>query len=111
MKKNLDALLSGLQHLAKSPPDFFLWVFLKNKVYTSKPHDTGDLMSRITAVIREVLVDLCQKVCRSVAFRLRECKDNEGAQVFYLLCRLYKLINVLYLALIITFVSLIIFDK
>jgi hypothetical protein len=62
--------------------DFFLWAFLKNKVYASKPHYTGDLMSRITAAIREVPVDLCQKVCKSVASRLREYKDNEVLKYF-----------------------------
>ena len=61
-----------------TPPDFFLWGFVKDKVYSRSPQTLKQLRTFIEEAITSVSVDLCQKVCRSVPHRLRLCMECEG---------------------------------
>jgi hypothetical protein len=63
-----------------TPPDFFLWGLLKDRVYSSKPRTIEDLKAAIRREIRAIPLDLCQKVCRSVPSRLEKCMDLGGMQ-------------------------------
>ncbi|RCN50166.1 transposase [Ancylostoma caninum] len=63
-----------------TPPDFFLWGFVKNLVYAEKCHSVSLLKIRIRQAFAEVNVELCQKVCQSVPVRLKKCIDVHGAQ-------------------------------
>ncbi len=64
-----------------TPPDFFLWAYLKDKVYATKPRSIQDLKDRIRNEMEAIPVDLCQKVCHSVKDRLRQCIEKEGGQI------------------------------
>jgi transposase len=63
-----------------TPPDFFLWGVLKDRVYANRPKTIPDLKREIESAIRGVPQDLCAKVCRSVPSRLQRCLKLEGAQ-------------------------------
>ena len=54
-----------------SPMDFFLQGVLKNMVYKEKPRTIPDKIATIN-------MELCQKVCRSVAARLVSCIEHNG---------------------------------
>ena len=62
-----------------TPPDFFLWGYLKNIVYKDKPSTLIELSSRIEQACAQLQPSICEKVCRSVADRLKLCKTAEGA--------------------------------
>ena len=61
-----------------TPPDFFLWGFVKDKVYSRNPQTLQQLRIFVEEAITLVSVDLCQKVCRSVPHRLRLCIGCDG---------------------------------
>jgi hypothetical protein len=63
-----------------TPPDFFLWGVLKDRVYARKPRTIEQLKNAIIEEIAAVPVELCQKVCRSVYSRTAKCIDLNGAQ-------------------------------
>jgi hypothetical protein len=63
-----------------TPPDFFLWGVLKERVYQLKARTIADLKAAIVNEIRNVPLELCQKVCRSVPSRLQKCMALEGLQ-------------------------------
>jgi len=63
-----------------TPPDFFLWGYLKDKVYSRKPRTIEELKSSIECEIRGIPLNLCKKVCRSVPHRLQKCMSMEGLQ-------------------------------
>lgn len=63
-----------------TPPDFFLWGILKDRVYASRPRTIDELKDKIRAEIAAVPVELCEKVCRSVPERLRRCIEVNGEQ-------------------------------
>ena len=53
-----------------SPMDFFLWGVLEDMVYKEKPRTIPEIRRVIADKIATIDVELCQKVCRSVAARL-----------------------------------------
>jgi transposase len=61
-----------------TPPDFFLWGLLKDKVYSRNPRTIPQLKIAITEEIHSIEVELCEKVCRSVRNRMRLCVDKDG---------------------------------
>lgn len=63
-----------------TPPDFFLWGVLKDRVYARKPGTIDELKNAISVEINNVPVELCAKVCRSVPNRLQKCIELEGLQ-------------------------------
>lgn len=64
-----------------TPPDFFLWGYLKTKVYESNHSTPCALRAAIEAAVADIDVELCKKVVESVPERLRECKTLHGEQV------------------------------
>ena len=46
-----------------TPLDCFLWGFVKAHVYTAKPASTGILEDNIEAFIREIPVEMLERVC------------------------------------------------
>ena len=63
-----------------SPPDFFLWGYLKDIVYRDRPATIQQLRDRITQACAEIPVEVCQKACRSVLERFKACRDAGGKQ-------------------------------
>lgn len=67
-----------------TPADFFLWGFLKDRVYSRQPETLAQLRQFIQEEAEAITVETCQTVCRSVQSRCRECIANEGHQFEYL---------------------------
>jgi hypothetical protein len=65
-----------------TPPDFFLWGHLKNKVFSSPPATLESLKSKIRTEMREISSEICQVVCRSVKGRLERCIAAQGSHVY-----------------------------
>jgi hypothetical protein len=64
-----------------TPPDFFLWGVLKDKVYVHKPQCLEELRQHIISAFAEISDELCARVCRSVPSRLCECIDANGGHL------------------------------
>jgi hypothetical protein len=67
---------------ARSPDlnacDFFLWGYLKSKVYEKKPRITVDLKQNIRDEVAAISPTMLQRVMQNFQKRLRECVDNKG---------------------------------
>ncbi|XP_030848369.1 uncharacterized protein LOC115926899 [Strongylocentrotus purpuratus] len=66
-----------------TPCDFFLWGYLKSKVFTSPPRDLGDLRRRIFAEV-ESLRQQPRVTCdamRAMASRAELCVERNGGHV------------------------------
>jgi hypothetical protein len=65
---------------ARSPDlnacDFFLWGYLKSKVYEKKPRTTEDLKQNIREEVAAIPPTMLQRVLQNIQKRLRECVDN-----------------------------------
>lgn len=59
-------------------PDYFLWGFLKSKVYCNKPRTTMQLKENIQNEIRAIDAGLLQRVMMSFQHRLQECVECHG---------------------------------
>lgn len=64
-----------------TPCDFFLWGFLKSKVYTTKPANIGDLKQRICNSFNEVTEEMRQKTMLEFKERLQRVVANNGGNV------------------------------
>ncbi|KYN17065.1 hypothetical protein ALC57_10664 [Trachymyrmex cornetzi] len=73
---------------ARSPDlnslDYFLWGYLKGKIYNTKPRNLNDLRQRIINEFRTISCEFCRN---AVSFynRLSHCQTAEGRQFEYLL--------------------------
>lgn len=67
---------------ARSPDlsvcDFFLWGFLKSRVYTNKPRTLDELKEAISLEIANLTPEMLSKVFDSFGARLEECLIKEG---------------------------------
>ena len=96
VRKWLDANFPGrwigrrgaIEWLARSPDltpaDFFLWGYLKDIVYKSKPRTLSDLKQSIISAFSSLDSALCKKVCESVPERFQKCIDADGHQFEHL---------------------------
>lgn len=64
-----------------TPLDFFLWGYVKSKVYRSNPQNIQHLKDNIEEVINEIGPDLCVKVINSFEKRLRSCEKSLGGHL------------------------------
>ena len=64
-----------------TPCDYFLWGFLKSKVYTTKPESVDDLKQRISNAFNEVTVEMRQKTMLEFKERLQRVIENNGDHV------------------------------
>ena len=53
-----------------TPVDFFLWGFLKSRVYANKPQTVNDLKNNIQVAIREITPATCRKSLKISIFKL-----------------------------------------
>ena len=60
--------------------DLFLSGVLKDMVYKEKPRTIPDICRVIADKIATINIELCQKVCHSVAARLISCIEHNGKQ-------------------------------
>ena len=62
-----------------NPPDFYLWGYLKNRVYANNPQSIPDLKAAITAAIRAIPREECGRVIENFARRIQVCLQRRGA--------------------------------
>lgn len=58
--------------------DFFLWGYLKSKIYENKPRDLEELKAEIQRHSAAIPVTMLRKVYDNFVLRLRECIENRG---------------------------------
>lgn len=61
-----------------APCDFFLWGFLKSRVYVNRPRTLEDLKANIRAEIDNIPVDMLERVMTNARNRLIQCIDDGG---------------------------------
>ncbi|GBM78293.1 hypothetical protein AVEN_46994-1 [Araneus ventricosus] len=57
-----------------SPCDYFLWGYLKSKVYKNRPRTTEELR----AAVRQEIAAMTRRVMKNFWVRLQKCIDNKG---------------------------------
>lgn len=65
-----------------SPLDFFLWGWMKNRVYSPpRPRNLAELRAKIRIVYEELSMDTIQNCIDNVTKRLEACKDANGGHL------------------------------
>ena len=65
-----------------TPCDFFLWGFLKSKVYGTRPRDMEELRERLISDFDEVTAEMCVlNTMQEYRDRLARVVENEGHHV------------------------------
>ncbi|CAF3819549.1 unnamed protein product [Rotaria sp. Silwood1] len=69
-----------------TPCDFSLWGIMKDRVYAQSPRDVNHLKSLIKQEFTSLNnnIELCQRICQSVAARCQMCINAEGKQFEHL---------------------------
>ena len=62
------------------PLDFFLWGYLKYKVYALKPTTIAELRATTERECMQIPTELLHDVCYSITSRYRRCLDQNGHQ-------------------------------
>ena len=74
--------LSGPRtHLTLTPPDFYLWGYLKDHVYENNPQTIVDLKAAITTRIREIPGAEYVRVVDNFSRRIQECLRQRGGHL------------------------------
>jgi hypothetical protein len=64
-----------------TPCDFFLWGFVKSRVYANKPQTIPELKVEIRRVIGEIEPQLCRNVIKSFVKRARVRQQSHGGHL------------------------------
>ena len=64
-----------------TPLDFFLWGFLKEKVFTNRPATLVELESNIAHEIAKISPSLCEKVIENYVFRTHCVQKSRGGHL------------------------------
>ena len=64
-----------------TPPDYFLWGYLKERVYINKPQTIQQLKDKISAEIRGLQPELKITVMANAIERERLCKAGNGGHL------------------------------
>lgn len=64
-----------------TPLDFFLWGYLKSKVYVNRPNNIDDLKERIRQEIRLISPEVIENVQRETLYRIQKCLEVNGQQI------------------------------
>jgi hypothetical protein len=64
-----------------SPCDYFLWGYLKHKVYENRPHTLNELRDSIRTTVLQIPVDMLRKAMDSLRRRAEDCLQNNGAHL------------------------------
>ena len=68
-----------------SPLDFFLWGFLKGRIYRVQPQTLTELKDSISEVLGTITPELCQQVIANMRRRLQLCDQLGGRHFEHLL--------------------------
>ena len=61
-----------------TPADFFLWGYLKSKVYVTNPSNLQELKDNITHQIVRISPDTLRKVMQNTVKRAQSCRSISG---------------------------------
>ena len=64
-----------------TPLDFFVWGYIKSKIYGIRISDTSELKVRIREAVDSITTTMLENVSMSVENRFQCCIDRNGAQV------------------------------
>jgi hypothetical protein len=64
--------------LTLTPPDYFLWGYLKGRVCQNKPQTIDALKANITEEIQAVTADVLARTFQNMARRVQSCMDANG---------------------------------
>ena len=64
-----------------TPLDFFLWGFLKGKVYANNPQTIPELKEEIGRTIKEISPQMCQNVIQKFDKRFNVCKHGRSGHL------------------------------
>ena len=64
-----------------NPPDFYMWGYLKDRVYGNNPQTNPDLKAAITAAIRAIPREECRRVIENFVRRIQMCLQRRGAHL------------------------------
>jgi hypothetical protein len=62
--------------------DFFLWVFVKSRVYATKPKTLSELKAEIRCVNGEIEPQLCVNVIENFVEKARWCQQSRGGHLW-----------------------------
>lgn len=68
-----------------TPLDFFLWGYLKSKVYIDRPQNLEDLKHRIRLEIRNITPEMIHNVQEECCRRFNYCQEAQGWQFEHLI--------------------------
>jgi hypothetical protein len=68
-----------------TPPDYFLWGYLKQVVYSNRPQTIKDLKQNTEVVISNISQETLKKVVRNVVTRVNTCYAENGGHFQHLL--------------------------
>lgn len=63
------------------PLDFFLWGYIKDKVYSSVPDNLNDLKDKISEACASVSPQMLRNVMSGIATRVRLCLARNGRHI------------------------------
>lgn len=67
-----------------TPLDFFLWGYLKSKVYFNRPNNLEELQDRIRAEVEQISPEIFERSVHSVYTRIGQCQMVGGGQIEHL---------------------------
>ena len=67
------------------PPDYFLWGYLKGRVYQNKPRTVDALKANITEEIQAVTADVLARTFQNMARRVQSCLEANGGHLQHML--------------------------
>lgn len=62
-----------------TPPDYFLWLILKGRVYYNRPQTPDELKRNITSEINNIRVEILRKVFSNMVKRDRVYLKKQGS--------------------------------
>jgi len=68
-----------------TPSDYFLWGYLKGRVYQNKPLTIDVLKANITEEIQAVTADVLARTFQNMARRVQSCLDANGGHFQHML--------------------------
>ena len=68
-----------------SPPDFFLWGYLKDRVYAGKPRTITELKEAIREEMRAIPKSVCKNVMDNFVLRMKKCTELNGGHLEHML--------------------------
>jgi hypothetical protein len=64
-----------------SPPDFFVWGYVKSTVYAKRPQNLADLRREIAAAFQQITPEMLRATWRNMDSRFDLCRVRNGGHV------------------------------